>query len=179
MVAPARKMAPAPLARVPIRSPRATPRAPSAARRREVAPRSVPVVNLPPALPALDHADLLVIAELGYHYLMSGGLDLAHEIFSSLEILAPQEPYFPLALALVADRMGDKSRAHRAYERAARLAPSDPRPDLNRAELFIEAGDRESARALLTRALEKARRARSAALAAKAEGLLRHLGRNR
>lgn len=121
----------------------------------------------------------MVIAELGYHYLMSGGLELANQIFSGLEILAPDEPYFPLALALVSDRLGDKPGAHRAYERAARLSPGDARPDLNRAELFIESGDRNSARTLLGRALEKARRAKDAALVAKAECLLRHIGRSR
>lgn len=179
MVQPARKVVPAPIARVPVRSPRPSPRPPSAARRRAAPIAPAPVVSLPPALPAVEKADLMVIAELGYHYLMSGGLELASELFASLELLGPEEPYFPLALALVSDRMGDKPRAHRAYERAARLAPKDPRPELNRAELYIEAGEYAGARQLLGRALEKARAARDVALATKAEGLLRHIERRK
>lgn len=181
MVAPARKMGPATLARVPVARPRPAPRSPSATRRREAHDRRmpVPIVSLPAALPAVTHADLMILAELGYHYLMCGGLQLAFEIFSSLEVLGPAEPYFPMALALTCDRMGDKAAAHRAYERAARLSPQDPRPELNRAELFIEAGDRTSARTLLASALKKARLAKDAALTAKAECLLGHLGRTK
>ncbi len=139
----------------------------------------VPVVGLPPAAPGISAADLMVIAELGYHYLMSGGLELAQEIFSGLSLLAPEEPYFPLALALTSDRLGNKAAAHRAYDRAARLSPKDPQPDLNRAELYIEEGDHASARTLLTNAAKKAKAAKDGPLLTKAECLLRHIGGGR
>lgn len=116
--------------------------------------------------------ELYALAEVGYHYIRNGGLRLALVIFEGLTAIKPEEPYFWLALGLVTDYLGDKSRAHRCYKHAGKLDPADPRPDLNVAELHIERGDKKTAIAYLRRASQKARRAGDEALENKANALL-------
>jgi tetratricopeptide (TPR) repeat protein len=123
--------------------------------------------------------DLQAVAEIAWHYLMSGGLKLALTLYEGLAAVAPEEPYFALALGLVHDRLNDPAQAHACYERAARLDPSDGRPDVNRAELFLEASDRAKALQLMARGAEKARRRGDEALANKAEALLAHVAARR
>jgi Flp pilus assembly protein TadD len=117
----------------------------------------------------------MAIAEIGYHYLMNGALELASVVFEGLHAIAPDESYFALALGLVRDREGDKESAVALYARAASLDPRDPRPDVNRAELAIERGDRAVAKALLESARKKAVGVGDERLEVKAAALLRHL----
>lgn len=124
-----------------------------------------------------DPEDLLAIAEIAWHYLMSGGLKLALTLYEGLAAVAPEEPYFALALGLTFDRLNDPAQADAAYRRASQLDPKDGRPDINRAELRLEAGDRAQAMKLLARGSAKANRAGDRALANKADALLEHLMR--
>ncbi|MBI2377843.1 MAG: hypothetical protein HYV07_27825 [Deltaproteobacteria bacterium] len=121
------------------------------------------------------HEDLMAVAEVGYHYLMSGGLRLALILFEGLEAVSPDEPYFVLALGLTHDRLEDPIGAERWYRRAAELDPSDPRPDVNLAELLLERGERSAARERLGAALEKARARGEVELERKSRALLDHM----
>ncbi len=120
-------------------------------------------------------AEQMALAEVGYHYLMSGGTRLALVIFEGLVALAPDEPYFHLALGLAYDHADRVREADAAWTTAARLAPRDARPDLNRAELALLAKDPARARQLLTSALAKARAAQDADLEARAQALIARL----
>jgi Tfp pilus assembly protein PilF len=117
-------------------------------------------------------SDLWAIAEVGYHYLRSGGYRLAAVIFEGLAALQPDEPYHQLALGLAQDHLGEDAAARAAYEKALRLDPADPRPELNLAELSLAGGDHARARLLLARAHGKALARGDAALARKAAALL-------
>jgi tetratricopeptide (TPR) repeat protein len=137
------------------------------------------------ALPAGDaiaetygyaRSDLFAIAEIGRHYLESGGYRLAAVIFEGLEAIAPEEPYFVLALGLAKDRLGDKEAALARYRRAQSLDPKDARADLNVAELLIEAGRSKEAVRVIEAAERKAMLAEEEALAKKANALLSLLG---
>jgi Flp pilus assembly protein TadD len=99
--------------------------------------------------------DMLALAEVGHHYLRCGGYRLAEVIFEGLAAINPSEPYYRLALGLTEDHLGDRTRAARCYQEAARLDPKDPRPEINLAELEIESGRRDRARSLLQSALRK------------------------
>lgn len=121
--------------------------------------------------------DLFAIAEIGYHYLLNGGLDLALSIFEGLCAISPDEAYFALALGLTFDRLGEPNQAIRWYDRAARLDPSEGRADVNRAELEIEAGRYDNAKKLLNRGAAKAKHKGDDALLTKATAILRHLER--
>lgn len=121
--------------------------------------------------------DLHALAEIGYHYLRSGGLKLSAVIFEGLTAIQPEGAFYWLALGLTRDHLGDKLEAKRAYERAAQLQPTDPRPELNLAELALEAGDRARAGALLRRAEAKAEAAGDQPLVRKARALLALAGR--
>lgn len=124
-----------------------------------------------------EEDELFALAEVGYHYVRSGGLRLAEVIFEGLTAIAPDEPYFWLALGLVEDYLDDKIEARRCYENAARLDPEDPRPEINLAELDLERRDRRSAELRLRRGLAKAVRGRDDALERKAQALLALNGR--
>lgn len=119
--------------------------------------------------------DLMAIAEIAWHYLMSGGLRLALTLYEGLTAVAPDEPYFALALGLTFDRMNDPRQADAWYRKASQLDPKDGRPDINRAELCLEAGDKAKATKLLARGSAKAAAAGDLALARKADALLDHL----
>lgn len=116
--------------------------------------------------------ELLALAEIGYHYLFSGGHRIALTIFEGLSVIAPAEPYFALALGLCYDRLDRLLDARRAYGRACELAPHDPRPEINLAELEIEQNELLSATRRLARAVQLAKRSGEAALGAKAATLL-------
>src|SRR5688572_22039505 len=88
-----------------------------------------------------DRDDLFVIAEVAYHYLFNGGTRLALVLYEGLAAVSPKEPYFALALGLTHDHLGEVAMAHKWYAKAAELDPNDGRPDVNRAELYIEARD--------------------------------------
>jgi tetratricopeptide (TPR) repeat protein len=121
--------------------------------------------------------DLFALAEVGYHYLMNGANDLARIIFEGLAAVDPTEAYFALGFGLALDNDGDVRGAMAAYQRAARLDPTDARPDINRAELYIMHGDPRSAGQLLDRALEKARRTGDMELFRKAKALRTRIAR--
>ncbi len=119
-----------------------------------------------------DRDALFGLAEVGYHYFRSGGFRLAEVIFEGLTAIDPNEPYFWLALGLVADYLDDKTRARVCYGRVSKLDPEDPRPDLNLAELELERGDRRAAVTRLRWGYAKAVRSGETALANKAAALL-------
>ncbi len=121
-------------------------------------------------------ADLFAVAEIGRHYLESGGYRLAAVIFEGLEALEPDEAYFVLALGLAKDRLGDKEAAMACYRRSQTLDPGDPRADLNLAELLIESGRRREAVRLIRSAAKKAEVRRESALENKARALLSLIG---
>ncbi len=121
--------------------------------------------------------DLMAVAEIAWHYLMSGGHKLARTLYEGLTAVAPEEPYFALALGLTFDRLDDPKQADAWYRRASKLDPKDGRPDINRAELCLEAGDRAQAIKLLKRGATKAARAGDNVLAIKADALVEHLSR--
>jgi Flp pilus assembly protein TadD len=120
--------------------------------------------------------DLFAVAEIGYHYLFSGGLTLALTIFEGLTAVAPEEAYFALALGLTHDHLENRSEANKWYKLAAELDPTDGRADVNRAELFLQSGDKASAKKLLARGAQKARAKGDLPLARKAMALINHLG---
>jgi tetratricopeptide (TPR) repeat protein len=122
-----------------------------------------------------ERDDLYAIAEVGYHYLLSGGLTLSLTIFEGLHAIAPEEAYFALALGLTHDHLDHRTEANRFYKLAAELDPSDGRADINRAELFLQSGDRTSAKKLLTRGAQKARTKGDLPLARKAMALINHI----
>lgn len=119
--------------------------------------------------------DLYAVAEIAHHYLFSGGLSLALTLFDGLVAACPDEAYFTLGLGLTYDQLGDRQQALACYRRAAELDPSDPRPDINAAELFVEVGDWPRARQGLMRGANKARNRADAVLERKAVALLKHL----
>lgn len=124
-----------------------------------------------------DREDLFALAEVGYHYLMNGATDLARIIFEGLTAVDPREAYFALGAGLAADNDDDARAAVAFYRRASQLDPTDARPDINRAELYIAAKDRTSAQKLLRRALEKARARGDMDLFRKAKALLTRTNR--
>lgn len=121
--------------------------------------------------------DLYAIAEIAYHYLMNGAAKIALTLYEGLEAVAPGEAHFQLGLGLTHDHMGDKRQAIACYSRASELDPHDARADVNRAELYLENGDRRSARQLLERAVNKAKNRGDSTLERKASALLSHLSR--
>lgn len=123
------------------------------------------------AAPYTD-AEFAAIAELGYHYLASGGLRLAQVIFEGLSAVRPDSGYAQLALALTYDYLGEATQAHVAYQRAMALDPSEARAPLNRAERFILDGKARAARPLLKLAIQKAQAAGETGLVTKARLLL-------
>lgn len=124
-----------------------------------------------------DRDDLMAIAEVAYHYLMSGGTMLALTLFEGLNAVAPEDPYFALALGLTHDHLGEKQVAYRWYNRAAELDPGDARADVNRAELLLEERKVSQAKELLARAVQKAQGRGEEALAKKAAAILAHISR--
>lgn len=120
-------------------------------------------------------AELSAVSELGFHYLVNGGLQLSRALFSGLVELLPGEPYFHLALGLTRDHLEDRPGAMRSYTRAAQLDAPDPRPDINRAELCILEGERGAAQAFLRSGLKKALACGDAELGDKAAALLSRL----
>ncbi|MCC7384685.1 MAG: tetratricopeptide repeat protein [Deltaproteobacteria bacterium] len=138
------------------------------------APRSLACRGLREAR-GYTRAELFAIAEIGYHYLLNGGVRLAHVIFEGLVAVAPEEAYFALALGLTLDRQERIDEAASAYRRAAELDPADGRADVNLAELLLLGGDEAGARAHLDRARQKATAGGDQALAKKATALLTRL----
>ncbi|MBK6685809.1 MAG: hypothetical protein IPG45_15160 [Deltaproteobacteria bacterium] len=116
--------------------------------------------------------DLQAVAEIGYHYLHNGGVRFARLLFEGLVAVSPDEPYFALALGLAADHAGDKGMARREYQRASDLDPSDPRPEVNLAELDLEAGRFDAARRHLVTASDRLALRLDPALALKTRALL-------
>lgn len=124
-----------------------------------------------------EREDLQAVAEIAYHYLFSGGTKLALALYEGLAAVAPDEPYYALALGLTHDHLGDKRSAFEWYERARTLDPGDPRPEINCAELLLEQRNFAAAKQLLIRAVMKAKNRGDEALERKASSMLQHLGR--
>jgi cytochrome c-type biogenesis protein CcmH/NrfG len=83
----------------------------------------------------------------------------------------PNSADLRLLLGRVLLRLGNQAEAATAFETAARLAPAMAEPALDLAELLLNMGKRDEARAVLTRLLARedlaeAPRARAAALLA-------------
>lgn len=146
------------------------PSAPEGAAPASLAPRSLGEAR------GYTREELFAIAEIGYHYLLSGGLRIAGVIFEGLSAVAPEEAYFALALGLTLDRQERIDEAAGAYRRASMLDPADGRADVNLAELLLMRGDEAGARAHLARARAKAAARGDEALAGKATALLTRLG---
>lgn len=127
--------------------------------------------------PKYQRQDLYAVAEIAYHYLFSGGEEVAYSLLAGLVEAAPKEAYFALALGLAEDKRERPAEAERWYAKAAELDPLEPRADINRAELRIDKKDFNNARALLMRGLKKARARRDVALENKASALLDNLNR--
>lgn len=132
---------------------------------------------------AHDHAyapeDLMTVAGIGYDFLMAGVLDEAQDIFEGLCAVDKKNGYFHLALGLVFDQRGELHKADEYYIKAAQLDPTDPRPDLNRAEIRMTLRRLDDAERYLMRGLEKARRTNEDDLVRKAETLLNHVRRRK
>lgn len=124
-----------------------------------------------------EAADLMAIAEIGYHYLRSGGAKLAKVIFEGLTAIQPEEGYFWLALGLAHDHLDDLVAARAAYQKAGEVDPRDPVADLNLAELELAAGRRPAARRLVERGRQKAARTGQEALCRKADAMLTLMAR--
>lgn len=120
---------------------------------------------------------LQIVSSIATHYLYSGGYRLSEVLFEGLTAVAPDEPYHWLALGLTYDRQNRLPDAERAYARAAKLAPNDPRPLVNLAELRVEAGALAEATELLERAVRLAERGEDAGLAGKARLMLQRFPR--
>ncbi len=115
---------------------------------------------------------LYALAGVGYHYIRNGGYKLAEVIFQGLTEVSPSEAYFALALGLTQDYLGKKESARVHYGRALKIDPQDPRPELNLAELDLEAGHKSRAIERLRRAERKAEQGGRIALQNKAQALL-------
>jgi tetratricopeptide (TPR) repeat protein len=122
-----------------------------------------------------QRSELFALAEIGYHYLLSGGVRIAQAIFEGLCAIDPTEPYFALALGLAYDHLERLDDAAGCYRRAAELDPSDGRAEINLAELELVRGNRQGARSHLMRARVKCSAKGAEALLHKAEAMLHHL----
>lgn len=116
------------------------------------------------------------MAELGYHYLLSGGLGLSRAIFEGLVAVDPDEAYFALALGLTLDRLGDLDGAEAMYRRAGSLDPADGHADVNLAELALADGAWRRAHKRLAAGVRKAKARGDSSLERKARALLSHVG---
>jgi Flp pilus assembly protein TadD len=133
----------------------------------------VPVAKARPAAARrYDPDDLEVVAELAHRYLFYGNAELARLLFEGLAAVAPDVAYYALALGLTYDHLGETEESHRWYARAAELDPLEGRADVNRGELYLEAGDRERAKRYFERGRQKAERSNDRALAVKAAAIL-------
>lgn len=114
---------------------------------------SVPEGDLQPL--RLDQSELDCIAELAFEYVTSGADEVARVLYAGLVALEPRQPHHRLGLGLALDHLGHAEAAERQYSVAAELAPSDPTPLVNLAELAIQRQDTRKARSLLERALDR------------------------
>lgn len=124
--------------------------------------------------------DLDAVAELARHYLFHGDAEVARVLLEGLTAIAPADARFALALAVTYDRLNLKAGAELEYRRAGELDPAEPRPDIHRAELLLERGDRrdrDEARTLLARGARKAQRKEEREVESKALALLERLDR--
>lgn len=167
-----------------MHSPQARPSArPRAAAAQAPRPR---LVAPPPAAPApaaslrerlgYSRAELAAAAQVAFQHAQVGDWEAARAIFGGLAAVEPRDGYYALGFGLALDRLGAIDEARREYRRAAELAPRDPRPDINLAELHLARGERDGAVPLLQRALQKARAAGEPALEKKATSILTALG---
>ena len=122
-------------------------------------------------------SDLTPSTASGYHSPRRDATLLALTIFDGLSAVAPHEAYFALALGLPHLALGDDRLALEWYTRAGKLDPSDPRPEVNAAELYLARRDFASGVKLLERAVFKARNRGDEAIEKKASALIAHIRR--
>lgn len=114
--------------------------------------------------------DLDAIAEIGLHYLRSGGYREAETIFEGLTAVSPSESRYHLGLGLARDHNGNVSGARQAYEAAESVDPEDDYAAVNLAELDLADGNRHGALSRLSEVLKRNRA--PARLLRKAQALL-------
>ena len=124
-----------------------------------------------------ERADLFAVAEVGYHYLFNGNPEVALTLFEGLHAVLPSEPYFAMALGLTHDHLKHPKDAIQWYRKASSLAPSDGRPDINCAEIYLELGEFRGAQQYLAVGHRKAQQAQDEELATKAAALSEQLAK--
>ena len=122
--------------------------------------------------------DLQTIAKVAHHYLFTGAHEVALAIYDGLAALDPAEAHYALGLGLAHDRMRNAGAAHEWYQRAETLNRCDGRPDVNRAELFLQDGELKNARQLLASGQRKAAAVGDTDLEQKAAAILAHIDRS-
>ncbi len=122
-----------------------------------------------------EERDLRALAQMGYHYFRSGGLELAAAVFDGLLAIQPNEPYYHLAFGLTQDRLGHPKVAEYHYEQARTLDPTSGRASINLAELALEQKRFKRARGLLREARKRCQAHGEYELTKKIDALLEHL----
>ena len=119
--------------------------------RREHKPRSLQ--KSPPRVPAVvQRTELDSIAEIAYDYAVRGAYEVARTLYAGLATLEPEDAHHRLGLGYVLDKLDRTREAEEQYMVAARLAPNDPTPLVNRAELRLSRGRGADASILLQKA---------------------------
>ncbi|MEQ9497181.1 MAG: hypothetical protein RIT81_09990 [Deltaproteobacteria bacterium] len=150
---------------------------PKAAPKAKPAPAKLRAVSRQPSTSiaravGASRAQLVATATIARRTLLAGGLEPARRLFAGLVVLDPTDAHFALGLALANDRLGRHADAHRWYHRAAQLDPTDGHADVDRAELCLANDDVATAKKLLARGFDRARRRGDEALAKKARAML-------
>ncbi len=122
-----------------------------------------------------DQQQLDAIAEMAHQYIYNGGYRLAVTLLEGLVAVAPQEPRYLMLLGVCYTHIELRRRAAACFASAARLDPTDARPELNLAELAIFAGRSRAAEGRLRLAMKKARASGDRQLEKKAAALVGRL----
>lgn len=101
----------------------------------------------------LERTELDAVAQVAFEYVRSGADEVARVLYAGLVALEPEVAHHRLGLGLALDHLGRTEEAARSFASAARLAPRDPVPLVNLAELALEREDFRRGRHYLERAL--------------------------